>query len=127
MTTKTNTRIKNEINNSAQKAKKAKRYINIKEKNKTLQSSKGSCQYTNCTAAHEVFHHTNRFSKHFTHKNNIVSLCKINHEIVHNGFIKNKESESKNWQRVNSNTTRAGNLSDIDKKFRVYTKQHRPM
>ncbi|PIR55453.1 hypothetical protein COU74_00760, partial [Candidatus Peregrinibacteria bacterium CG10_big_fil_rev_8_21_14_0_10_36_19] len=55
----------------------------------------GKCAYPNCKKSYEQLHHQDYFAHTHNHKN-LIPLCKIHHEFMHNGVV--AESEPKKWQ-----------------------------
>ncbi|MEK7547370.1 MAG: hypothetical protein AAB540_00595, partial [Patescibacteria group bacterium] len=94
--------------------KKAPRYVQVKIKKSALSSTNGKCSYPGCEKPAEIIHHPERFAKSQNH-NNIKPLCKIHHEFMHNGLVKNEQSSVDNWQ-----LDLDGKLDKIDMMYREY-------
>ena len=81
----------------AQAPKVPTRAIPARIKRAIYQKTNGKCAYPHCTKPIENYHHTTPFSFNLSHEN-IVGLCKIHHELCHNGVIKNELKDPENWQ-----------------------------
>jgi len=71
------------------------RYIPAKIRKEAISKTNGKCTYPNCTKSYEQLHHQDYFAHTRNHKN-LIPLCKIHHEFMHNGVV--AESEPKKWQ-----------------------------
>ena len=81
----------------AQAPKVPTRAIPARIKRAIYQKTNGKCAYPHCTKPIENYHHTTPFSFNLSHEN-IVGLCKIHHELCHNGVVKNELKDPENWQ-----------------------------
>ena len=90
------------------------RYIQVKIKKPALSSTNGKCSYPGCEKPAEIIHHPERFAVSQNH-NNIKPLCKIHHEFMHNGLVKNEQSSTSDWQ-----LDLDGKLDEIDSLYRKY-------
>ena len=93
---------------------KTSHYISVKIKKPVLSSTNGKCSYPGCEKPAEIIHHPERFAKSQNH-NNIKPLCKIHHEFMHNGLVKNEQSSADGWQLELD-----GKLDEIDIMYRKY-------
>ncbi|PIR55414.1 hypothetical protein COU74_00970, partial [Candidatus Peregrinibacteria bacterium CG10_big_fil_rev_8_21_14_0_10_36_19] len=71
------------------------RYIPAKIRKEAISKTNGKCAYPNCTKSYEQLHHQDYFAHTHNHKN-LIPLCKIHHEFMHNGVV--AESGPKKWQ-----------------------------
>ncbi|PIR54639.1 hypothetical protein COU74_05110 [Candidatus Peregrinibacteria bacterium CG10_big_fil_rev_8_21_14_0_10_36_19] len=72
------------------------RYIPAKIRKKAISKTNGKCAYPNCTKSYEHLHHQDYFAHTRNHKN-LIPLCKIHHEFMHNGVVA-VENEPKKWR-----------------------------
>lgn len=91
------------------------RYIPAKIKQKIIASSHGFCTYPSCNRPAEIFHHKDRFANSQSHES-LTPVCKIHHEFMHNGLVKNEQFESKNWNLQLGRVE----LQQIDQLYRKY-------
>jgi len=66
--------------------KPVSRYIPAKIKQDLQQKYKSHCSYHGCNKPAEQIHHQERFAQKRAHQN-LVPLCKIHHDFVHQNFI----------------------------------------
>ena len=71
------------------------RYIPAKIRKEAISKTNGKCVYPNCKKPYEQLHHQDYFAHTRNHKN-LIPLCKIHHEFMHNGVV--AESGPKKWQ-----------------------------
>ena len=71
------------------------RYIPVKIRKEAITKTNGKCAYPNCTKSYEQLHHQDYFAHTHNHQN-LVPLCKIHHEFMHNGVV--AENGPKKWQ-----------------------------
>ncbi|PIR55270.1 hypothetical protein COU74_02615, partial [Candidatus Peregrinibacteria bacterium CG10_big_fil_rev_8_21_14_0_10_36_19] len=71
------------------------RYIPAKIRQNVIAKANGKCAYPTCIKSFENLHHVDYFAHTHNHQN-LVPLCKIHHEFMHNGVV--AESESQKWR-----------------------------
>lgn len=86
--------------------KKITRQASTQEKREVEKRSEKICEYPGCTKAIENLHHKERFANKKSHKT-LIALCKVRHEIVHNGFIINELDEVIDWRSAKKTMNQA--------------------
>lgn len=108
---------------SQQKAKPASRTIFPYLQRKLLSETAGKCAYPNCNHPAEIFHHPDRFAISRSHES-LKPLCKIHHEFMHNGLVKNEQAPPANWQFDLAAKT-SGPIAKIDELYRKHRNMRR--
>lgn len=89
-------RAKNKVSDEKSVTGDTSRYIRADKKRQIIAKTNGKCSYPNCNFPYEIFHLTHRYSESESH-DSIIPLCKIHHEFMHNGLVKNERMSVKYW------------------------------
>lgn len=72
------------------------RHIPAGKKRETLITTHEKCSYPGCNNPYEIIHHIVRFMEGKNHEM-LKPLCKIHHEFMHNGIVKNEKDFPDEW------------------------------
>lgn len=100
------------------------RYIRKHVQQEALEKSNHRCGYNNCNRPPDDFHHSERFAKTKINSpenphENIIPLCKLHHEFMHNGIVQNETQGSRTW-KIKFLTKQQTELNHIDQLYRQY-------
>ena len=73
------------------------RTTSARKRREVTAKTNGKCAYPHCTKIIENFHHTVPFAFNRSHEK-VIGLCKVHHELCHNGVVKNELKDPENWK-----------------------------